>query len=355
VQLNGVNQVTNFVDSATLKATLTTAQLSSPTTLPVRVVNPSPGGGTSNSVILTVANPGPTLASFSPASLPAASSVVAGTLTGTGFVPGMTLQWISNTGVATLNVTVTSSTQATLSSTGANANVIPLSITGTVIGTVQLMATNPQSGGVGTASNTITINAVASGQGQQQTFVTTGAAELASTDLRFLEVGPTSGDYPLSASCSLYDSCFGAANSCTPQTIPACIAPDGTTLSGYIFSQMTPDARYALLDNGTTVYLRDTCLNGPVGCVAATFLLGDYQNVQLSGVPRYFLYSPTVSHAASQIFLRDTCIGAPAGCSPSSTLIATATGNNLSPNFEISSTAGHGTIRRQRKPLGFGG
>ena len=338
VQLNGVNQVTSFVDSATLQATLTTAQLSSPTTLPVRVVNPSPGGGASNTVILTVANPGPTLTSFSPASLPAASSSVAGTLTGTGFVPGMTLQWISNTGTVTLsNVSVTSSTQATLNFTFTPANVVPLSITGTVIGTVQLTATNPQTG----PSNAITINALASGEGFPQTFVTTGGAAAASADLRFLEVGPTTGYYPYTGSCSLYDSCFGAPSGCTPQTIPVCIAPDGTDLSGYFLDQITQDARYALLDNGSNVYLRDTCLNGPVDCAPATFLLGDYQNVKLSGVPRYFVYSVTGSHVASQIFLGDTCIGAPAGCSPASTFVAEGTGNDfytLNPFFDISST-----------------
>ena len=54
VQLSGISLVTTFGSSTQLTAVIPAAQLTSAGTLPVTVVTPSPGGGTSNAVDLTV-------------------------------------------------------------------------------------------------------------------------------------------------------------------------------------------------------------------------------------------------------------------------------------------------------------
>ena len=51
---NGQPRSTQFVNATTLKMTLVAGDLSNPGNIPVTVVNPGPGGGTSNAVIFTV-------------------------------------------------------------------------------------------------------------------------------------------------------------------------------------------------------------------------------------------------------------------------------------------------------------
>ena len=57
VQWNGVNRVTTFVSATQVKAAITAADVANPTSVPVTVTNPAPGGGTSNALTFVVTMP----------------------------------------------------------------------------------------------------------------------------------------------------------------------------------------------------------------------------------------------------------------------------------------------------------
>jgi hypothetical protein len=113
---------------------------------------------------------------------------------------------------------------------------------------------------------------------------------------------------------------------------------------------ITPSARYvAFVSNGTNlvpglttsknrVYLRDTCLNGPVGCTPSTILISqprpgatdadvlfaEFPSISADGRHVVFFgrgkYAPYFERSfldrSVQAFVHDTCHGAPAGCIP---------------------------------------
>ncbi len=89
VQFNGSARATTYVSPTQLTAAITAADLLTPGSFNVAVVNPAPGGGTSNAQVLTVAgnNPVPTLTSISPTSKVVGSGSFVMTVTGTNFTP----------------------------------------------------------------------------------------------------------------------------------------------------------------------------------------------------------------------------------------------------------------------------
>ena len=54
VQWNGTNRTTSFVSSTELQATIPAADIATPGTAEVTVINPAPGGGTSNALTFTI-------------------------------------------------------------------------------------------------------------------------------------------------------------------------------------------------------------------------------------------------------------------------------------------------------------
>lgn len=88
VQFNGADRLTTFVSPTQLTAQITTADLSAAGTATVRVVNPTPGGGASNSIDFPIntPNPIPRISSISPTSVDAGSPEFTLTVTGTSFV-----------------------------------------------------------------------------------------------------------------------------------------------------------------------------------------------------------------------------------------------------------------------------
>ena len=86
---NDADRPTTYVDAATLTVALTAADLASPTSGILTVVNPAPGGGTSGLLNMTVGFPTPTIASISPTSTLQTTNSggqVQIVVTGTGFV-----------------------------------------------------------------------------------------------------------------------------------------------------------------------------------------------------------------------------------------------------------------------------
>jgi hypothetical protein len=141
----------------------------------------------------------------------------------------------------------------------------------------------------------------------------------------------------------LKDTCVSATVPCTPSTQLVSVSADGTTGGNWQSraSTVSQDGRYVAFDSGATnflantpsycnsttncVYLRDTCMGVPSGCVPRT-ILGSVEPGEvgvnggspvLSPSGRYLSFASNGSPATqAQIYLRDWCIGAPSGCVP---------------------------------------
>ncbi len=92
VSVNGSVRSTTFTSKTSVSAPISAADIANAGSVPIIVINPAPGGGTSNAVSLKVTNPVPDLGSVSPAAA-AAGTTTPTTLTvsGTGFVTNSTV------------------------------------------------------------------------------------------------------------------------------------------------------------------------------------------------------------------------------------------------------------------------
>lgn len=95
VQWSGANRTTTYVSATQVTAAITTADIASAGTKTVTVVNPAPGGGTSNALNFSVqaTTPQPVLTSLSPASAIAGGPAFTLTVDGTGFISGASVAW----------------------------------------------------------------------------------------------------------------------------------------------------------------------------------------------------------------------------------------------------------------------
>jgi hypothetical protein len=88
VRFNGIDLQTTFITSSQISAAVTPAAIAAGGTVPVLVVNPSPGGGMSNVVTFSITNPASVISSISPTQVFVGGSGFTLTVNGTGFVPG---------------------------------------------------------------------------------------------------------------------------------------------------------------------------------------------------------------------------------------------------------------------------
>jgi len=154
----------------------------------------------------------------------------------------------------------------------------------------------------------------------------------------------------------LRDTCFGAANGCTPSSRTISVAADGSVGNAASHNAVvTPDGRYVAFSSAATnlvanaplgrqVYVRDTCARADT-CKPSTFLVSIDENGQLSGTEailpslgstgRYVAFlavTPNQAGSAApnsglrQVFVRDTCLGT-ADCAPEVTRISLQPGD----------------------------
>ncbi|MGE0882993.1 MAG: pre-peptidase C-terminal domain-containing protein [Blastocatellales bacterium] len=96
VQWNGQMRPTTFVSNTQLTISVATSDLTSVTTVPITVMNPTPGGGASNPLFFNVSalpNPTPILLSLSPNTTIAGSAGFVLTINGENFVPNAVVNW----------------------------------------------------------------------------------------------------------------------------------------------------------------------------------------------------------------------------------------------------------------------
>lgn len=93
VRFNGTARTATFVSSSQLSAQISAADVSTGGVYPIVVFTPSPGGGTSSAINLSVSNPLPTIASLAPSSLLQGSLAFQLTVNGTGFGNSSVVAW----------------------------------------------------------------------------------------------------------------------------------------------------------------------------------------------------------------------------------------------------------------------
>jgi pimeloyl-ACP methyl ester carboxylesterase len=169
VQLNGGARVTTYVSATQLQAQVKPSDITSPTTITVRVANPAPGGGVSTtSAPLTVttggSNPLPSVSLITPSHITAGGPAFTLTVDGTGFV-GSSVVRLDNDDRATTYVSATRVTAAITAADIATA------------GTRTIKVRNPApGGGTSTTGATLTVDPQAPNPVPTVTLLTPAAA-----------------------------------------------------------------------------------------------------------------------------------------------------------------------------------
>lgn len=146
VLFNGADLATTFVSASQLQAVVP-GPVSAAGDYPVTVRTPPPGGGVSAPVTVQVRNPVPVLTSASPSATVVGAAATSVTLTGSGFLPNVT---VARLGTTTLPTTVLASTQLT--------TVLPASAL-TAPASLSLTVENPAPGGGVSSAQTFNVSA----------------------------------------------------------------------------------------------------------------------------------------------------------------------------------------------------
>jgi uncharacterized repeat protein (TIGR01451 family) len=167
------------------------------------------------------------------------------------------------------------------------------------------------------------------------------------------------------------DTCFGAPAGCIPSTV--LVSADNSGNQGNGFSDhpsVSGDGRFVAFESSsnnlvptssnsnTQIFLRDTCIGAPAGCVPSTTLTSGNstgassdsfsQNPSTSGDGRFVVFASQSSDilpgntagGRPDVFLRDTCGGSNgpvAGCTPSTIRVSQALNGTQADNLSFTS------------------
>ncbi|MCX9025939.1 MAG: hypothetical protein OIN85_07600 [Candidatus Methanoperedens sp.] len=145
VRFDGSDRTTTYVSTTSLTATIPASDMTSAGTHSITVLNPTPGGGTSNPQTFTVNNKVPTTSSIAPNSKNVSDLDFTMTVTGTNFVSGSIVRFDGS------NRTTTYGSSTTLTAT-INASYM------TSAGTHSITVFNPTPGGGTSNPQTFTVN-----------------------------------------------------------------------------------------------------------------------------------------------------------------------------------------------------
>jgi trimeric autotransporter adhesin len=384
---NGQQRTTTFVSASQLTASITATDVASAGTDSVTVVNPSPGGGSSNSIAFFVdpaGNPIPGISSLNPTSAAAGSAAMSLMLTGRGFVSGSQVNWNGSARVTTF----TSSSQiaaAILATDLVTAGVFNVTVTNPAPGggtsLVQQFTVNnpsptisslsPTSAAAGGAAFTLTVNGTNfvtnsavnwNGSGRDTTFVTSSQLMAAITTAD-IAVGGTASVTVVNPSPGGGTSTATTFKITGSQTHPALslnaaaqlisVSAIGGAANGPSgapkmdgsgrFVAFQSAASNLVRNGGGYIFFRDTCA-GTSKCTPQTISIdtgrdGSAANgpagrgLAISGDGRFVAFSSRATNLvvgeaseSMQIYLRDTCMGpdAAAGCVPKTILLSVA-------------------------------
>lgn len=152
VRWNGSNRTTTYISDTQLQATIPASDIASAGTAEVTIFNPTPGGGISGALNVSItdsqiSNPVPVLGSTSPTSISQGSPGFTLAVTGADFVPGAIVQWNGS-----------DRTTAYISATELQAAIPDTDLQ--TSGDATITVTNPTPGGGISNSQLFTVNAV---------------------------------------------------------------------------------------------------------------------------------------------------------------------------------------------------
>lgn len=237
VVVNGENLTTTYQNPASLQASIPAADMVAAGPLGIAVLNPSPGGGLSNTFFLNLQNPVPSITSLSPTGQVAGSANTDLTVTGTGF----TLSSAVLLNGAPLTTTPSSSVQL-------NAE-MPSSLfaQGQIY---QITVSNPAPGGG--ISNIVTFPVNAS--------LTAGLPIL--VDYAY------QGAMPISGICGTSQACQMASNGLEPLiTSGPSVSQTGEFV---VFASISDNMVLNDSSPQSQIFFRDTCFTSAASCIPQT-------------------------------------------------------------------------------------
>lgn len=241
ISFNGVARQTTFISPTQLTTQVTAADLASAHIISVTVANPTPGGGTSGTLSLTVNNPVPALSGISPTSVFAGNAAFTLTVDGTNFVNGSQVRWNGQGRVTNF-----------VSATRLTAQITAADIASG--GTASVTAFNPAPGGGVSGALSFTINDQADlTVSQSFTPNPVGFNQLVTWTIRVTNNGP--GPAP---TVTVTDDLPGAVD------FVSCSATNGGVCGG---SGLKRTVSFDLLNAGTTATIT---LTGRVKCSGLT-------------------------------------------------------------------------------------
>ncbi len=343
VRWNGSDRPTTFMGSTRLTASIPASDLLVAGSASVTVSNPVPGGGGSSPFTFTIIdiNPAPTISSFSPSSASVGASGFSLTLTGSGFVPDSVGRW-NGADRPTSFVNESQLSVAIPASDLGSATSAPITVFNPAPGGGNSAPVPFQVFSSGLASLVARVSVASDGTQANNSSATSDRPSI-SEDGRFIAfVSKASnlmpGDTNGVDDVFVRDTCLGVPPGCSPVTVRASVAFDGTQstiqslapslsnngrLVSFASGALDPSDTNGVVD----VYVRDTCL-GTADCTPSTTrvsLANDGSQFDqfsfdsaISATGRYVAFTGS---SGTQVFLRDTCIGTPPGCSPSTILV----------------------------------
>ena len=346
IQWNGVAQTTTFVSSSQLTMEIGAADLATPGSAQVTVLNPAPGGGTSNGLTFTITE------ESTPSSNPDAVTIAPDGSAANGPSINGGMDWEGR-----YVVFASKASNLVSGDTNDSYDVFVRDtcayVTGACVPHTDRVVTaaggaEPNGDNGATAASPERSLAV-SFSGRYVAFVSS-ASNLVSGDTNGVD------DVYLSDTCIRFD---GLIPGCVPQTVRVSLRTDGSEPTGPSSSPaVADDGRYVAFvsaDSGLVagdtngiadVFLRDTCLNAGAGCTPTTTRIsvasggGDADGPSTSPAftGRYLAFTSAAgnlvagdTNGTADVFLRDTCIGATDPCTPATERISlSATGQQAS-------------------------
>jgi hypothetical protein len=162
VDFNGAAQPTTFVSSTQLTTTITAAQVQFASLANIFVVNPAPGGGNSNTIVLAINTPVPTLTTLAPSSAVAGGPAFTLTVNGTNFENTAVVQW-NGSNRTTSFVSATQLTAAITAADIVSVGTASVVVFNPLITTGGIGGGHTQGGPGGAFSNTLTFAITATG------------------------------------------------------------------------------------------------------------------------------------------------------------------------------------------------
>jgi hypothetical protein len=307
VNVNGSARQTGFVNPTTLQVAIIASDVANGSTLQIVVVNPPPGGGSSNTVSLSVTNPFPILGSVSPTALLAGGAGTQLAVNGSGFVPDSVVMINGSSRTTTFG----SGTQLGVSLTAADV---------AAAGIEQVQVVNPTPGGGTSAALTFAVNPTDS----------SGLPVL-------VDLAPD-GTQANHALCGA-DPCPSGGTP-TLATAGPSVSQTGELVA---FASLSTNLVTNATNGLSEIFVRDTCLSatdvsgGASSCVPKNFLTslaptgvaadGPSAEPSLDSIGAHVAYTSTASNLVNsvpvaggtrQVYLQPTCVtstGTVATCS----------------------------------------